>query len=233
MAKLIYIADDDKNIRKLVSLYLENEGYEVNTYPTGDSLLVAFNQKKADLVILDIMMPGTDGLMICQKLRNSSTVPIIMLTAKDTDTDFVAGITYGSDDYLVKPFSPTQLNMRVKALLRRVEMLKRENGRTNSDIQCGSLKYDDKKHSVFAERRELHLTSTELALLKFLMAHYGEAISREELLDKVWGIHSTVETRVTDETVRKIRKKLRAAESNMQIRNKWGFGYRLESGDEK
>lgn len=233
MSKLIYIVDDEDDIRRLVKIYLESEGYRVCDFTTGDELFEAFRQSEADLVILDIMLPGTDGLTICSKLREISTVPIIMLTAKDTDADFVAGITYGSDDYLVKPFRPTQLNMRVKALLRRVEMSKSEGMSEMEDISCGDLLYSKKLHAILVKDKELGLTTTELALLRYLMLHFEEAISRETLLNEVWGITSDVETRVTDEAVRKIRRKLRDGKSSVQIKNKWGYGYILKDGDEK
>ncbi len=106
MSDLIYIADDEEDIRNLVKMFLENEGYTVKSFENGDCLFEAFNEKEADLVILDIMMPGTDGLVICNQLRSKSDVPIIMLTAKDSDADYVAGITLGSDNYLIKPFHP-------------------------------------------------------------------------------------------------------------------------------
>lgn len=105
MSDLIYIADDEEDIRNLVKMFLENEGYTVRSFENGDCLFEAFNEEEADLVILDIMMPGTDGLVICNQLRSKSDVPIIMLTAKDSDADYVAGITLGSDDYLIKPLS--------------------------------------------------------------------------------------------------------------------------------
>lgn len=122
MAYSIYVADDEKNIRELLKNFLQSDGYEVSAYDTGDLLLAAFERKPADLVILDIMMPGRDGIECVKELRKYSSVPIILLTAKDGELDYVNGITLGSDDYLTKPFRPTVLLMRVKALLRRAEM---------------------------------------------------------------------------------------------------------------
>ena len=124
MGYSIYIAEDDKKIRELIHRFLESDGYAVISFENGDELLTAFRKNPADLVILDIMMPGTDGLEICSRLREFTDVPIILLTAKDSELDYVSGITQGSDDYLTKPFRPTILLMRVKALLRRVEMSK-------------------------------------------------------------------------------------------------------------
>lgn len=121
MSKLIYIADDEDNIRYLVKTFLENTGYEVEDFNNGELLLEKFQTKPCDMVILDVMMPGSDGFEICKKIREESIVPIIMLTARDTDIDYITGITLGSDDYFTKPFSPMSLVMRVKAIFRRIE----------------------------------------------------------------------------------------------------------------
>lgn len=122
MAKKIYIADDDPNIRKLIQGFLVKEGYEVEAFENGDKLLARFKEQESHLVILDVMMPGRDGFMICEDIRRISPVPIIMVTARDTDTDFVLGIQLGSDDYITKPFSPMTLTMKVRAIFRRIEL---------------------------------------------------------------------------------------------------------------
>ena len=122
MGHSIYLADDEKSIRELLHSFLASDGYTVRSFESGDALLEAFRQEPAELVILDIMMPGTDGLTVCRELRAVSDIPIILLTAKDSELDYVMGISQGSDDYLTKPFRPTILLMKVKALLRRVEM---------------------------------------------------------------------------------------------------------------
>jgi len=121
MSKKIYIADDETNIRLGIKTFLENAGYEVEDFETGDLLLAAFAQNPADLVILDVMMPGSNGFVVCKEIRKSSRVPIIMLTARDSDLDYATGLDLGSDDYLTKPFSPMALTMRVKAIFRRIE----------------------------------------------------------------------------------------------------------------
>ncbi len=221
----IYIADDDKDILRLLEIFLSNEGYAVTTFSSGDGLYAHFLKEPADLVILDIMMSGNDGLTICQNLREISAVPIILLTAKDGDADYVAGISLGSDDYLVKPFNPTILSMRVKALLRRVNMTK---DKESKEISCADLTYLENEHAIYVKDKEVELTKTEFACLKYMMQHFGDAISRENLLENVWGYEQVLETRVTDETIRKIRKKLKALDSTALIRNKWGYGYILE-----
>ncbi len=223
--KKIYIADDDRDILRLLEIFLKSEGYAVSCFETGDKLYQAFLEQPADLVILDIMMPGSDGMAICEKLRQSSAVPIILLTAKDSDADYVVGITLGADDYLIKPFKPTVLSMRVKALLRRVAMTTQS---TEDDIQCADLTYNYKEHNIYVADNALDLTKTEFECLVYMMRHFNEAISRQALLEDVWGYDNMVETRVTDETIRKIRKKLKKAASRVAIKNKWGYGYILE-----
>lgn len=149
MKQLIYIAEDEKNIRETLQRFLENDGYEVCAFETGDALLGAFFKRRADLVILDIMMPGTDGLTCCHLIREKDKVPIILLTAKDTEYDYVNGILQGGDDYLTKPFRPTMLLMRVKSLLRRVEM-ERGGDPMDKDISVGDLRFSGDKSSSSA-----------------------------------------------------------------------------------
>jgi two-component system, OmpR family, response regulator ResD len=228
MQKLIYIAEDDENICHLIKSYLEDTGYEVNAFENGDLLYDAFSEQVCDLIILDIMMPGTDGITICSKLRNMSNVPIIVLTAKDSEMDYVRGITMGSDDYLTKPFSPTVLMMRVKALLRRVEMERTAIPELQGDhIEYGDLTYSNEQKTICCHNQNLELTMTELHLLAYLIENATKAISRDDLLSEVWGVNAEVETRVTDETIRRIRKKMLAAGSHVQIQTVWGFGYKL------
>ena len=226
MQKLIYIADDEKNIRNLVKAFLEKEGYQVEAFETGDLLLDAFLQKECDLAILDIMMPGSSGLMICTKLRERSDVPIIMLTAKDTEDDYISGLALGSDDYFTKPFSPVKLTMRVKAMLRRVDMYKAsETGGT--DIRYEDLTVDPNKLSAFCHGEPLNLTKTEFSLLAYLLQNQDRAVSREELLNTIWGYEHAVESRATDDTVKRLRRKLDLAKSNVSIQTVWGYGFKV------
>lgn len=233
MAIRIFAADDDENIRNLIKVFLESEGYDISIFTNGDDLYKAFENQPADLIVLDIMMPGTDGLTLCHKIRQSSNVPIIMLTAKDTDSDYITGITMGSDDYLTKPFRPTMLVMRIKALLRRISMERQQvkvdmiNNR-KEDISFGDLVYDHKAHEVLCKGNSLKLTVTEMKLMQYVLKRPKEAISKDELLDHVWGQSAEIETRVTDETVRRIRKKMKLCKSNTLIRTVWGYGYKLD-----
>lgn len=224
MSKLIYIADDEDNIRNLISSFLTKEGYTVEAFSNGDELFKRFLEKQSDLVILDVMMPGRDGFEICNEIRRSSKVPIIMLTARDSDTDFVMGISLGSDDYITKPFSPMKLVMKVKAIFRRIELdIKEEN---NALLEFEDIKIDSNKKEVKISNEIVDLAPNEYSLLKYLITNKDRAISREELLDKVWGYTTVVETRVTDDTLKRLRKKI--VMSNVNIETVWGFGFRLK-----
>lgn len=237
MSHSIYIADDERNIRDLIKSFLESDGYEVSAFETGDELKAAFDEKPADLVILDIMMPGTDGLTVCKQLREESSVPIIILTAKDSEYDYVHGITIGSDDYLTKPFRPTALLMRVRSLLRRMDMNEKSDHSSKAseeDTGIGDLTFSSSRNEILCSGKPIKLTRTELKMLSYMMKNPEKAYSRDELLEAIWGFDTKVETRVTDETLRRIRKQLSACESNVSVKTMWGFGYRIEvNGDKK
>ena len=230
MEHSIYLEDDEKSIRELLHSFLASDGYTVRSFESGDALLEAFRQEPAELVILDIMMPGTDGLTVCRELRAVSDIPIILLTAKDSELDYVMGISQGSDDYLTKPFRPTILLMKVKALLRRVEM---DRGKTaaEDELHYGDIRYSATENAIFYGAAPMSLTQTELRLLSYMMKQPEKAYSREELLSAVWGFDSEVETRVTDETLRRIRKKLLQAGSTVSVSTIWGFGYKLKGAE--
>lgn len=225
MSKLIYAADDELNIRQLIQSFLEEEGYEVETFETGDALLEKFKQKPSDLVILDVMMPGTDGLSICNTIRKFSSVPILILTARDTTADYVTGITLGCDDYFTKPFSPVMLTMRVKAMFRRVELDKAIP--YDEKLEYGDIEIMPKQKVAKCKGTDLKLTITELNVLQYLMEKNGNAVSRDELLEKIWGYTSEVETRVTDDNIKRIRKKMNQHGSNVEIVTVWGYGFKL------
>ena len=231
MGHTIYLADDEKSIRELLHSFLASDGYTVRSFESGDALLEAFRQEPAELVILDIMMPGTDGLTVCRELRTLSDIPIILLTAKDSELDYVMGISQGSDDYLTKPFRPTILLMKVKALLRRVEMDRGKTTAAEDELRYGDLRCSATENAVFCGNTIVALTQTELRLLSYMMKQPEKAYSREELLSTVWGFDSDVETRVTDETLRRIRKKLLQAGSTVSVSTIWGFGYKLKGAE--
>ena len=227
--KLIYVADDDNNIRQAIRMFLENEGYRVEDFSAGEPLMRRFSERECDLVILDVMMPGADGFEICREIRRTSIVPIIFLTARDTDIDYATGMQLGSDDYFTKPFSAMALSMRVKAIFRRIEF---ENQRAASalthgaePLELGGISISDGSRQALYDGHPLLLTPNEFELLRYLMKRRGEAVSREELLQKIWGYETVVETRVTDDAVRRLRKKLE--QTDVQIETVWGYGFRL------
>ncbi len=224
--KRIYVADDDDNIRMIVKTFLSSDGFEVEDFPTGDLLLARFEESPCDLAILDVTMPGSDGFQICTALRERSTVPIIMLTARDSENDYAMGLGLGSDDYITKPFSAMALLMRVRAIFRRIEFESAKFRPVQSETRFGRLNLDEASRSVLLDKEPLPLTPTEYGVLRDLMLHPGEAVSREELLNRIWGFESAVETRATDDTVRRLRQKLEG--SGVRIAAVWGYGFRLE-----
>ncbi len=226
MSKLIYAADDEANIRELIKMFLEDAGYKVQIFSNGDSLLEMFTEVPADMVILDVMMPGRDGIEICNELRKVSNVPIIILTAKDSEFDYIRGITVGSDDYIIKPFRPTMLLMKIKSIFRRIDMEHNDNTDL-SDIDIAGLIISSKVRSAFYQNQDLKLTGTEFTLLSYLAKYYKQAVNREILLKDVWGYETDVETRVVDETVRRLRNKMKDIGCALKIETVWGYGYRM------
>ena len=222
MSEFIYIADDEKNIRELVKCFLENQGYEVETFSNGDDLFKRYKEKNADMIILDVIMPGTDGVEICRQIRQIANVPIIILSAKDSEEDRIKGISVGGDDYLTKPFSPIELVARVQALFRRISMDKVEKV---EKVTFGNIKIDVTKKQAYVDDEEIALTPLEFDFLKYLIQKNNQAISREELLKEVWKIAYDIDTRATDDTVKRLRRKI--ADSNVEIKTVWGYGFKM------
>ena len=231
MQRRILIAEDNLEISDTMRNYLIRAGYVVSQAFDGGDAIEQARRLSPDLILLDIMMPGTDGLAVCRELRSVSDIPIILLTAKDSELDYVMGISQGSDDYLTKPFRPTILLMKVKALLRRVEMDRGKTAAAEDELHYGDIRYSATENAVFCGSTIVALTQTELRLLSYMMKQPEKAYSREELLSAVWGFDSEVETRVTDETLRRIRKKLLQAGSTVSVSTIWGFGYKLKGAE--
>lgn len=227
MPQKIYLADDEKNIRDLIEAFLSQEGFEVKTFANGDTLLSACNHSLPDLVILDIMMPGTDGLSICSRLRQENAqLPIIIVSAKDSPFDRVTGLTLGSDDYLIKPFLPLELMARIRALLRRTQ---NQSIALNTDQQLiyGPLCLSTDFRTATLCKELIRLTPTEFDFLAYLIQNQDRAISREELLKVLWQMDWQTDTRATDDLVKRLRRKLRERNSTVHIETVWGFGFRL------
>ncbi len=229
-AKRIYIADDERNIRELIKTFLEREGYEVTVFSDGLSLLKAFEADPADMLVLDVMMPGVDGYTLCSTIRAKSNVPIMIVSAKDGETDRIAGLMLGSDDYLVKPFSPVELTLRVKALFRRLEQEPAARPAPGA-LEYGDLTVYPEGKKAECSGKDLGLTVMETEFLSYMVKNSGRAVSRDELLNRVWGFESEADTRATDDMVKRMRKKLAAAGSNVAIETVWGFGFKLMRGN--
>jgi DNA-binding response OmpR family regulator len=224
MSKLIYVADDDRNIRDLIAGFLRSDGFETEVFENGDSLLKAFRCRPADMLILDIMMPGTDGLALCTAIRAESSVPIIIVSARDSEIDRITGITIGSDDYLVKPFSPVELVVRVKAIFRRQQADRPV--KADDVLRFGDLAVNMNAREAALGGARLDLTPTELELIAYLIRNSGRAVPREELLKNVWRFDAEIDTRATDDVIKRLRKKIR--DSKVRISSVWGYGFKLE-----
>ena len=227
----ILICDDEQDIVNALKIYLSGGDYCLFEASNGREALEVVEKNDIHLILMDIMMPQLDGIAATAKLREKSNVPIILLTAKDSELDYVMGISQGSDDYLTKPFRPTILLMKVKALLRRVEMDRGKTAAAEDELHYGDIRYSATENAVFCGSTIVALTQTELRLLSYMMKQPEKAYSREELLSAVWGFDSEVETRVTDETLRRIRKKLLQAGSTVSVSTIWGFGYKLKGAE--
>jgi two-component system alkaline phosphatase synthesis response regulator PhoP len=218
----ILVVDDEQSIIDLVTAYLRKEGYEVYTAMDGPSGLKAARAFKPDLIVLDIMLPGMDGIELLGQLRRESDVYVIMLTAKSEETDKIVGLSVGADDYLTKPFSPRELVARVKAALRRLQV-------GSSTVEAtmmtfGHIRIDVGRRLVWVDDEPVELTAIEFDLLKTLAAHRGLVLSRDQLLEKVWGYDFYGEERVVDVHVGHIRQKLGDERFIATVR---GVGYRF------
>lgn len=227
MTKIIYFADDEKNIRDLVVPFLEHDGFTVRAFETGDLLLEDYKNQKPDLVILDIMMPGTNGLDVMKSIRQYDNVPIIMLTARDSDVDFITAFNLGTDDYFTKPFSPIKLSLHVKALFKRLDEKAIKN---DTQYQFLDLTLDTEKRIALLSNEEMPLTKTEFDFLLVLIEKPETAFSRETLLNRIWGFDD-IESRAVDDTIKRLRKKFKQYHSQVSIKTVWGYGFKLIKED--
>lgn len=203
MAKILLIEDEEK-LARFVELELVHEGYEVEKSTDGREGLSKAENEKYDLILLDIMLPGLNGLEVLRRLRRTSSLPVIMLTARDAVMDKVTGLDMGADDYITKPFSIEELLARIRAALRKGEITKKE----PEVLSLGGLQLDEPRHLVTVNNQEIELTNREFSLLKYLLENKTIVISREQLLEKVWGYDYTGETNVVDVYVRYLRNKI-------------------------
>ncbi len=225
MGTRILTVEDDERIRTAVKMALEDEGWSVEETANGEDALDAFLREPADVVLIDIMLPGMDGFELCRSIRRSSDVPIVMVTARADTHDVVAGLEAGADDYLTKPFAPKELSARIRALLRRIRPPQPGHQR----LAFGDLEIIPEEGKVLLAKREVHLTKTEFRLLCELASNPGRVFSRESLLDKVWGYGYFGDGRLVDVHIRRLRTKIESDAANPRhVVTVRGLGYRLQ-----
>jgi two-component system response regulator ResD len=233
----ILLVDDEERIRRLLKMYLEREEYEIDEAEDGNMALAKAIETDYDLILLDIMMPGKDGIEVCRELREKKSTPIIMLTAKGEEVNRVQGFEVGADDYIVKPFSPREVVLRVKALLRRSSKETRIPTETTTKdvIVFPHLMIDNDAHRVTADGSEVSLTPKEYELLYFLAKSPDKVYDREQLLKEVWHYDFFGDLRTVDTHVKRLREKLNRISENAakMIVTVWGVGYKFEVSDEK
>jgi DNA-binding response OmpR family regulator len=218
----VLVVEDEASIASFVSLYLKNAGYDVRTAGTGGEALTTFASSQPSLIVLDLMLPDIDGIEICRRIRQSSDVPILMLTARDEDVDKIIGLEVGADDYMTKPFNPRELVARVKSILRRATPDRKE--RESETIRHGDLFVDAGRREVKVGDEDVQLAPKEFDLLWELLDHRGLVLTRDQLLERVWGYTFAGDTRTVDVHVRQLRRKLGDASPIVTV---WGVGYKV------
>ncbi len=223
MSKIL-VVDDEKVLVKGLKFNLENDGHQVEVGYDGEQAVAMAKQGDYDLIILDLMMPKIDGLQACMEIREFSAVPIVMLTARDEDTDKLLGFEYGADDYITKPFNILEVKARVRALLRRANQGHRK--KSNDQLVSGEWRIDTASRSAWSGRGAVELTAKEFDLLELLMKNPGRVYSREQLLNFIWGYTYTGDYRTVDVHMRRLREKMEETPASPQhLMTKWGVGY--------
>jgi DNA-binding response OmpR family regulator len=232
----ILVVDDEPTIVTVVRERLERDGFSVRAAASGEEALAVMEDDPAELVVLDLMLPGIDGFEVLRRLRGrGSTVPVVVLTARDEDVDKIVGLELGADDYLVKPFNPRELTARIRVMLRRrheVKALEAEviemRAALADPLREEGLHFDETRHGVWFRGEPLELRPREYSLLSFLARHKGQVFTREVLLSRVWGYESNIDERTVDVHVRRLRSKLASVDPETEvILTEWGVGYRL------
>ena len=220
--QLVLVVEDEASIASFVAAYLKNAGYAVRTTASGAEALKLVASEKPALVVLDLMLPDMDGVEVCKRIRQSTDLPVLMLTARDEDVDKIIGLEVGADDYMTKPFNPRELVARVKSILRRASPERRE--RASETIEHGDLHIDAGRREVKVVDDEIQLAPKEFDLLWELLDHRGLVLTRDQLLERVWGYTFAGDTRTVDVHVRQIRRKLGDASPIVTV---WGVGYKV------
>lgn len=221
--KLVLLIEDEESIASFVAMFLRKEGFEVDMATDGASGLKLASRRSPQVIILDLMLPDMDGFEVCRRIRHDSDVPIIMLTARDAATDKVVGLELGADDYVTKPFDPRELVARVKSVLRRAQI--RAQAAEAGPLSAGEVVLDPDRHEVSVGGELVQMTAKEFDLLHYLMLNRGLALSRQQLLEHVWGYDFLGDTRTVDVHINQVRKKLADAG---EIETVWGVGYKLK-----
>ncbi len=229
MAHLIYFVDDEKNIRELIEAFLLQAGYEAVTFADGEAFLEGCKNRKPDLAVVDIMLPGVDGLELCRTIKKSSPeIPVIIVSAKDSPYDRVVGFAACCDDYLVKPFLPLELVYRIKMLLKRNNSSEaRYDEKQEESYSFSGLCIYPKGRTAKLNGNTLTLTPSEFDFLLYMLKNKDRAIKREELLKYIWRTEYQFDTRATDDLVKRLRRKLRERHSDVHIETVWGYGFKL------
>ncbi len=225
--KHLFVVDDEKEIRLLLKRYLEKEGYRVSDFSSGEYVLQELQRLNPDLMILDITMPGIDGIELCKEIRKNSNIPIVFVSARSEEIDRIVGLEVGGDDYLTKPFSPRELIIRIRNIFKRMEGMDRS-PKGHETVSIDELVLDMGARRLAFGGLEIRMTGKELETMFYLMNNVNIALSRGQILEHVWGYEMDIEGRIVDDVIKRIRKKLGEVQTPVRITTVWGYGYKIE-----
>jgi len=222
--KKIFIVDDDYNIRMLIKKYIENEGYEAFLFSNGENVVNDIRRVNPDLIVLDIMMDGINGLDVCKNIRKEYEIPIIFVSARGDEIDRIVGLEIGADDYLSKPFSPRELIIRINNIFKRMNIKKDK----NEIIEIGNIIINLNERTVLLDNENIKFTNKEFELFSFLAQNIGVPFKREKLINEIWGYDYFGDLRIIDDLIKRLRKLVDGEKSNVKISTVWGYGYKIE-----
>jgi two-component system response regulator RegX3 len=223
----ILVVEDEETLSEAIAFLLSKEGFEVTVAATGPDAIAQFEKSGADLILLDLMLPGLSGTEVCRQIRTKSAVPIIMLTAKDSEIDKVVGLEIGADDYVTKPYSSRELIARIRAVLRRGELL--DSADDGSTLEVGPVRMDTDRHVITVNNEQVAIPLKEFELLEFLMRNAGRVLTRMQLIDRVWGSDYVGDTKTLDVHIKRLRAKIEKDPANPEIiQTVRGMGYKME-----